>query len=156
MRFIRKIDDVLEVIERSLVVLLFSALILSISFNIISRNLFHVSFQKILEVAPAMVLWLALIGSTLALKNKRHIKLEILLRFCPTSFRYVANIATSLFGMAVMGILVFAALEFVKSEISIFGPWGWISIIFPIFFTLCFFRYLTRVLYSFEGTSDQV
>jgi TRAP-type C4-dicarboxylate transport system permease small subunit len=93
MRFIRKFDEFLAVFEKSLVVAFLSALILIITFNVISRNLFQVSFQKILEISPSLVLWLALLGSSLALRNQRHIKLEIILRFCSDKFKTFAIIA---------------------------------------------------------------
>lgn len=127
-------------------VLLFSLLVVLIAFNIVSRNLFHLSFQKILEIAPAFVLWLALLGSSLALKSQRHIRLELILRFCSYPVRYVAGILTGLFGMAVMGILFYASLGFVDNEIDIFGRWGWLAVIFPLFFALSCFRYLTLVI----------
>ena len=146
MRWLKKIDDFLALIERFLVVVFFSALILLVLFNIISRNLFNISFQKILEIAPALVLWLVLVGSSLALKQKRHIKLEVLLRFCSEKIRFSANIAASLFGMIVLLILFIASLEFVKNEIAIFGWWGWLSVIFPLFFLVSFFRYVVRIL----------
>ena len=117
----------------------------ALPFNIFSRNLLHISFQSLLELSPALVLWLALIGSTLAMKNDRHIKLEILLRFCPASIRRVAHVATSLFGLGVMGILFLASLKFVTNEISIFGGAGYVSVIFPVFFILVFFRYGVRL-----------
>jgi len=128
------------------VVLLFSLLVVLIVFNIVSRNLFHLSFQKILEIAPAFVLWLALLGSSLALKSRRHIRLELLLRFCPSPVRHAAGILTGLFGMTVMGILFYASLAFLDNEIDMFGRWGWLSVIFPLFFALSCFRYLTLVI----------
>jgi len=145
MRTIRKINELLTVIEKILIILLFSALVLLITFNIISRNLFHVSFQKILEIAPTLVLWLALVGSTLALKNQRHIKLELLLRYFPERLRFTAGIVTCTFGITIMGILFFASLEFVKNEIEIFGRWGWCSVIFPFFFASSLFRYFALI-----------
>lgn len=143
-RAIAKIDDFLAVFEKILVVVFFSALVLLIFFNIVSRNLLHFSFQKILEIAPALVLWLALLGSTLALKEKRHIKLELILRFCPEKIRFIANIAVSAFGMIVMMILLWASLEFVSNEVALFGQWGFISVIFPLFFSVSLFRYFLR------------
>jgi len=146
MRFIRKFDEFLAVFEKSLVVSFFSALILLITFNVISRNLFQVSFQKILEISPSLVLWLALLGSSLALRNQRHIKLEILLRFCSDRFKTLASIIGSAFGMTVMGILFWVSIEFVGNEIVIFGKWGLISIIFPMFFAISFFRYFVQLM----------
>ena len=97
-------------LKESLAVLLFSGLILLTLFNIIARNIFGVSFSAILEISPAFVLWLALVGSSLCVKDKRHIKLEIFLRLASPKWRRIANILSSVFGMAVMGIPVFGLL----------------------------------------------
>jgi len=146
MRLIRKIDEFLAVFEKSLVVTFFSALVILITFNVISRNLFQVSFQKILEISPSLVLWLALLGSSLALKNQRHIKLEILLRHSSDRYKIIAIIAQSAFGMTIMGVLFLVSIEFVGNEIDIFKKWGLISVIFPIFFATSFFRYFIQLM----------
>ncbi|MDY6792996.1 MAG: TRAP transporter small permease subunit [Thermodesulfobacteriota bacterium] len=146
MRWIRKFDEFLAVCEKSLVVSFFSALILLITLNVISRNLLQVSFQKILEISPSLVLWMALLGSSLALRNQRHIKLEILFRFCSEQIKTFAIIAQSIFGMTVMWILFLVSIEFVGNEVTIFGKWGWISIIIPLFFAISFFRYFIQLI----------
>jgi len=148
MRFIKQIDDFLEKIEKVLAVFLFSGLALLITFNILSRNIFDYSFEKIFETAPVLVLWLALIGSSLALKKRRHIKIELLLRYCPAICRYYSNYAVSFFGMAVTGILFYSSLQFVSNEVLIFGDRGFFSVIFPLFFALSFFRYFTWIVYD--------
>ena len=153
MILLRRIDDIIARVEKALVVVLFSGLIFSIAFNILTRNVFQVSYQKMLELSPALVLWLALLGATLALKSGQHIKLEILLRFCPPGFQRAARIAANIFGAAVMGILLWASVEFVRNEISIFGSRGWLAVIFPFFFSLGLFRYITRTLYVFGDRS---
>jgi len=148
MHFIKQIDDFLEKIEKVLAVFLFSGLALLITFNILSRNIFDYSFEKIFETAPVLVLWLALVGSSLALKKRRHIKIELLLRYCPAIYRYYSNYAVSFFGMAVTGILFYSSLQFVSNEVQIFGNKGFFSVIFPLFFALSFFRYFTWIVYD--------
>lgn len=148
MRFIKQIDDFLEKIEKVLAVFLFSGLALLITFNILSRNIIDYSFEKIFETAPVLVLWLALVGSSLALKKRRHIKLELLLRYCPAICRYYSNYAVSFFGMAVTGILFYSSLQFVSNEVQIFGNKGFFSVIFPMYFALSFFRYFTWIVYD--------
>ncbi|RPH51079.1 MAG: TRAP transporter small permease [Desulfobacteraceae bacterium] len=148
MRFIKQIDDFLEKIEKILAVFLFSGLALLVTFNILSRHLFDYSFEKIFETAPVFVLWLALVGSSLALKKRRHIKVEFLLRYCPATFSCYSNYAVSLFGMAVTGVLFYSSLQFVSNEVQIFGNKGLFSVIFPIFFALSLFRYFTWIVYD--------
>ncbi|MEN8759497.1 MAG: TRAP transporter small permease subunit, partial [Desulfobacterales bacterium] len=153
MRLLSKIDDTLEIIEQAVVIFLFSALVLMITTNIVARNLFGVSYQKILEISPGIVLWLALIGATLALKKQRHIKLEILLRYAGHRTRRLARLLGSLFGMVVMGFLFAASLTFVKNEMAIFGLQGGSAIVFPLFFALSFFRCLLSGLAAVRPTT---
>lgn len=143
MNLIRRLDDFLALIERCVIILCFSLLVLSILVTILSRNLFHIPSHNLFEAGPHLVLWLALLGASLALKQQRHVRLELVLRYCRERTRQWAAGAVSLFGAVVMGILLITSLEFVKNEIAMFGSWGWFSVIFPIFFSLTMFRYLT-------------
>lgn len=154
MKAIRKLDHWLAMLEKTLAVMLFITLAGSIVFNIISRNLFHVSMDKILEFSPSLVLWLALIGSSLALKENRHIKLELFLKIVSPRIRNAAHAVSSVFGMAVMGILCVAAVEFVNNEVSVFGGKGWLSIIFPAFFSLAFFRFFIQLADAAKGIKN--
>jgi TRAP-type C4-dicarboxylate transport system permease small subunit len=153
MRLFAKIDDTIEIIEQAVVIFLFSALVLMITANIIARNLFGVSYQKILEISPNIVLWLALIGATLALKKQRHIKLEILLRYAGHRIRRLSRLLGSLFGAVVMGLLFAASLTFVKNEMAIFGLQGGSAAVFPLFFALSFFRCLLSGLAAVRPTT---
>ncbi len=148
MHFLTKIDSALEYLEKALVVVLFAALVLLITFNILVRNLFGVSFQETLVLPPTLVLYISLFGATLALKKGRHIKLEILLRYTSLKTRRTARLISGLFGMAVMAILFVASLFFVKNEWTILGFRGATALVFPLFFALASFRYLLR---SFTG-----
>jgi TRAP-type C4-dicarboxylate transport system permease small subunit len=143
---LQRIDDLLAGVERTLIVCLYAALITLIVFNIGSRNLLHLSFYRILEIAPVLVLWLSLLGATLGLKRNRHIRLELFLRFCPDRTKRIATRMACGFGVIVMGLLCCAALQFTVSEIKIFGPWGASAVIFPLFFALAAFRYLIQML----------
>ena len=145
-----KLDDRLELAEKALLVILFSTLILLICFNIITRNLFNFSFQAILEAAPGTVLWLALLGSSLALKKNRHIRLELVPRYLGPGARRLARILCGLIGLSIMGVLFVASIVFVKNEIQIFGPVGWVSVGFPLFFALAAFRYALQAVNAFR------
>ncbi|MFH1981853.1 MAG: TRAP transporter small permease subunit [Pseudomonadota bacterium] len=146
MVLLRKIDHALSVVERAVVIMLFTALVASIGINVLSRNIFHRSFQTLLEYAPSLVLWLALIGTTLGLRGNRHIRLELMLRFASPGVRRLAERASALFGMAVMGFLAVASFSFVKNEVAIFGAGGWTAVVFPIFFFLAWFRFLINLI----------
>ena len=155
MRYLLRIDNVIERIENWIVVLLFTGIILLVFFNILTRNVLNESFQIVFEAAPAMVLWLALIGSTLALKHQKHIRIELILRYLPPGVKRVTTVACGIFGMTVMGVLLLASVEFVHNEIDLFGSYGWVSVIFPVFFTLSFSRYGLAVLTSMNDRHER-
>ncbi|MBR9985159.1 MAG: TRAP transporter small permease subunit [Desulfosarcina sp.] len=146
---IKRVDDALALFEKSVIVFCFSMLVCFIVFNILSRNLFHLPSHKIFEAGPNLVLWLALLGASLALKRQRHIRLELVLRYCSGRIRWWAAVAVNLFGALVMGVLLVASFEFVNNEMVMFGGWGRLSMIFPFFFSAAAFRYLAALLNGF-------
>ena len=150
---IKCVDDALALFEKSVIVLCFSLLVFFILFNILSRNLFHLPSHNIFEAGPNLVLWLALLGASLALKRQRHIRLELVLRYCSDRVRLWAAVAVNLFGALVMGILLVTSFEFVKNEVAMFGDWGRLSMIFPFFFSVAAFRYLAAPLYRLGSSA---
>jgi len=142
LKFLFKIDDVLAHVERWAVCLLFFGLTAITFGTIVARNLFAASSQQLLELAPAGVLWIALVGASLALRQGRHIRLELLLRYAPERLRRWARAAASVFGAVVMGVLLAASFGFVENEVAIFGARGWIAGVFPFFFAVAAFRFL--------------
>lgn len=149
---IKRLDDALALIEKCVIIICFSLLVFLIIFNIFSRNLFHLPSHRVFEAGPNIVLWLALLGASLALKQQRHIRLELVLRYCSDRVRLWAAVAVHLFGAAVMGILLVISVDFVKNEIAMFGGWGGLSVIFPLFFSAAGFRYLAGMLYRIADT----
>lgn len=143
---LHKIDDGLEKIERVAAVVLFSLLIGMTCVNIFARNALHISSIRLLELSPAVVLWLALTGATLALKHQRHIKIELMLRFFPRTMKMLAVSLTSLFALAVCAALSYAGVAFVRNEITLFGARGWQAGCLVIFFVLAGFRFFLRLL----------
>ena len=151
-RAIKRLDDALALLEKSVIILCFSLLVFFIIFNILSRNLFHLPSHMIFEAGPHLVLWLALLGASLALKAQRHIRLELVLRYCSGRIRWWAAVAVNLFGALVMGILLVTSVEFVNHEIAMFGDRGRLSLIFPFFFSVAAFRYLAALLCRLAST----
>uniref|UniRef100_UPI003568278E TRAP transporter small permease subunit n=1 Tax=Desulfosarcina sp. TaxID=2027861 RepID=UPI003568278E len=127
-------------------------LVFFVIFNILSRNFLHIPSHKFFEAGPNLVLWLALLGASLALKGQRHNRLELFLRYCSGRIRWWAAVAVNLFGALVMGILLITSFEFVNNEIAMFGDWGWLAMIFPFFFSVAGFRYLAALLYRLAST----
>lgn len=146
MELLDKIDNALAGAERMLVVAVFALLVALVFLGIVARNLFQASFESLFETAPAAVLWLALLGASLALRENRHIRLSFLLNRLSPRWQRVAKIGSAFFGGLVMGVLLVASIRFVTDEVSLFGDKGFAAVIFPLFFATTTFRYLLSAL----------
>jgi len=153
-RLIKRLDDTLARIEKCVIVVCFTLLVCFVLIGILSRNLFHLPSSKLFESAPSLVLWMALLGASLALKQRRHIRLELVLRYGSETVRKWSGRVVNLFGAAVMAGLLITSIAFVRNEIAMFGGWGWLAIIFPIFFGATAFRYLAALLVSPDSHPD--
>lgn len=144
---LKRIDDFLEKIEKVIIISLFTALILLMTINIVQRNVLGQSSQEILEFLPTMVMWISLIGASLALKEGKHISMELLLRFVPQNTKDLMHRFAAAFGVVVMLIGLYLSKDFMAGELKIFGTKGYVSSVIPIFFATAAFRYFILILY---------
>ncbi len=144
---LKTLDRMLEKAESGMLVLLFSALIILMTLNIVQRNIFGQSSQLILEFLPTMVMWISLLGASLALRQGKHIRMELLVRFLPPRTQLTLQRFIGAFGACVMGIGFYLSLDFMAGEMKIFGLRGYLSSIIPFFFAISCFRYLLQIFY---------
>ena len=67
--------------EDALLVFLLSAMIVLAATQILLRNFLDSGFVWIDPLLRVLVLWLGLIGATVATRNNRHIRIDLLSRF---------------------------------------------------------------------------
>lgn len=144
---LKRIDDFLEKVERVLIIGLFAALIIVMTVNIIQRNVFGQSSREILTYLPTMVMWISLVGASLALKEGKHISMEFVLRFVPQNSKDLLHRLAAAFGCVVMLICLYLSQDFMAGELKIFGARGYLSSVIPIFFATAAFRYFILILY---------
>jgi TRAP-type C4-dicarboxylate transport system permease small subunit len=142
-----KLDGFIEKLENVVIVASFSLLILLTGGGFFARKFFSYTSMDLLSLQPALLLWLSLIGGSVAIKRGKHIRLELLLRFVPDHAKAWAHRIGGVFGMLVMLILLFLCRDFVASSIALSGWAGYLTIILPIFFVVAAFRFFLQILY---------
>ena len=146
---LRRLDQGLVALERSLAVLITAALVLTMAGTVVGRHLIPISAPYLLEAAPLLMLWLALVGASLALQSGRHIRLELVMRLMPPALRRMGRVVAGLCGSGLMGFLAYLALDFLRGEIELFGPRGWTAVIFPAFFSAAALRFTIQAAGGF-------
>ena len=112
MRWMERLDSLLECAERFFICVLFLALILILAGNILGRNLVGYFPQKLMEMVPAIVMWLTLVGASLALRKHRHIGFDVMLRVFPPHAKRLMKSVSCVAGGIVMALLVLASVFF--------------------------------------------
>ena len=144
---LRRCDGILETVEKVIVVAAFSVLILLTGVGFLARYFFGYTSMDLLSLQPALLMWLSLVGGSIAIRQGKHIRLELLLRFMPDHLKTAAHRAGGVFGCAVMMVLLYLSKDFVESSIALSGWSGYLTLILPVFFVVATFRFLMQIVY---------
>ena len=126
--------------------------------EVLLRGLFHIGLPWANILLRQAVLWVALVGASLAASQKRHIKLDVLLRLMPSKPARRVGGAIDLLAAAVCLVLTRAAWVFVASEREfgtlLYGeiPAWPFQIILPAGFGLLALKFLLRFEESLHPT----
>jgi TRAP-type C4-dicarboxylate transport system permease small subunit len=164
-KFLSRLSALLFGVERGVLVLLFSAMILVAFTQVVLRNLFSVGLVWADPLLRNGVLWLGFVGASLATRADKHIRIDLFGRYLkPAAARAVA-VVTDLFMLAVCLLLADASRTFVLNEIefqdtlvTIGGfavPSWWSQVILPIGFLLISLRIVLQMALRLGGHADR-
>jgi len=148
-----RIIKTLHLFEDSLLVVLLISMIVLASSQIIMRNMFDSGLVWVDPLLRVMVLWLGLLGATVASRNNKHIRIDLLTHFFSNRVRQVMQIVAGLFTAIVSGLIAWhgarwVLLDFQEGITGFSGLPSWaLEIIIPFAFSLISVRYLLYTLH---------
>ena len=153
-----RVDEIIDRVEQSVLVILLSLMILIAFFQIVLRNLFDTGLTWGDPLVRNLVLWVGFIGAALATREGKQINIDVVSRWMPLRGKGFIEAITDLFSSFICALLTFAALKFIKNEVQmgnvVFpGVPSWIAeMILPITFGLMTLRSGFRSLKNFSRT----
>jgi C4-dicarboxylate transporter DctQ subunit len=148
MRKMQQWNDALGRVEKFLVVVLLSVMILLAFLQIVLRNALSTGVSWGDPLVRYLVLWVGFIGASLATKEEKHITIELLSRWFSGNSAFYFKMLSQLVSAIICGLLTFAGSTFVRNEAQMGGvafikiP-NWIpEMIIPITFALMTLRFL--------------
>jgi TRAP-type C4-dicarboxylate transport system permease small subunit len=116
------------------------------------------SLSWVEEIAGFILVGVIIVGASVAIKDKRHIRVEILPQFSP-SFRRAADLIANIVGLAVMILLFALSIQFVCSLLlsgqkTASLEWLYMGlplIIMPIGYLLGVFRFIENIFHDLYG-----
>lgn len=150
MNLLRKIEGYIVRIESFLVILLLLMLCLLAFSQVILRNLFSFSLIWADIIVRMAVLWVAILGASIATSERGHIHIDLLSRVVPSPYNKYLDALLSLVAAGACFCFFLVALKFVSVEkevgavIHMLGgaPEWLFTLIFPAGFILMTFKFL--------------
>jgi C4-dicarboxylate transporter DctQ subunit len=161
MKLVARLSGLLLGLERGLLVLLFSLMILLAFTQVVLRNFFSVGLIWADPLLRNSVLWLGFIGASLATQQDKHIRIDLLGRFLGRRATAMVGAATDLFTLAICLFLADASRTFVLNEMEFRDtlvtignfeiPTWWSQVILPAGFLLIALRVSIRLVLRLGG-----
>ena len=142
--------DRLHRAEDGLLALLLIVMIVLAGTQILMRNLFDSGFVWIDPLLRVMVLWLGLIGATVASRHNKHIRIDLLSRyFKRNTHRLIQSLIAQVSAWTCL-VIAWFGMDWIRLDyddaVTTFGgiPAWTVEIIVPLAFALIGLRYLVR------------
>jgi C4-dicarboxylate transporter DctQ subunit len=115
-RYLYSLDRTLEKIEWCLIVCLLSMMIILSFGQMVSRNLFHYALIWGDTFLRQLVLWTGFLGASLAVRQNKHISIDIFSNFLSPKLKNKVFTYTCIATAIISGFLAWAAWSFVQFE----------------------------------------
>ena len=136
--------------EAALLVFLLSTMIVLAFLQIVSRNLFDSGFLWIDPTLRVLVLWLGLVGATVATRDNKHIRIDLFHSVFKKNTHRVIQSGVNLFSSVVCLLIGWFGLQWIRWDyedgtIAFAGIPAWmLEVIVPLAFTLIGLRYFVK------------
>lgn len=157
------VNNILERIEKRLVIISFSLMVIFSFLNVVLRALytkFNIQFANTLltsidwsePFARLMVLWITFLGASLLTKDNRHIRIDIMGHFLSPFLLSIRELILSLACAVICFFMLYASIGYISMEMqygtsTVMGvaAWKW-QIIILLGFGLMLFRFSLNTL----------
>ncbi|HYK72276.1 MAG TPA: TRAP transporter small permease [Pseudoneobacillus sp.] len=158
MSVLKKID---RYFEESLVVVLFTAMVLLTFAQVLSRFVFNLSLGWSEEVSRYVFVWLIYLSAAMAAKHRRHIRVEVIDTLLPRAISKWFGVFADLLWVGFTLYVHFYGYEMVlmvtahgQLSPAVQLPMGFVYSIIPIGFVLIAIRVLQGIVARFRGTDE--
>jgi TRAP-type C4-dicarboxylate transport system permease small subunit len=153
-RLLDRIDNAMAVAERTLLMVLLAGMIGLAFIQVVMRNLFSSGFGWADIAVRHLVLWVGLLGASIAAKENRHLSIDIVSRLISRRSQHALEAFLSLVTAAVCSMFLWASFLFSR----FLYEWGTGTMggvpallacsILPLAFGGMAFRYLVRAIHE--------
>jgi len=161
MKIVNWLDRKLGGIEKSLTIAMLFLMVALSFLQILLRNLFSSGIPTSDIMLRHLTLALAFLGASMATREGRHLKIDILPRVLPRTLKKISDVLVNLAALIVCIILARAGWNFAMLErlsdtpFILLIPLWFIKLIIPLGFLLVGFRFVLRTIQDLSGKEGE-
>jgi TRAP-type C4-dicarboxylate transport system permease small subunit len=173
MKRLRRINDLVARVEKLLLLFMLSSIVgvnlMQIGIRLLQSVIRTVGSDMVLsapswpaDVNRVLVLWITMVGGSLATRSNEHIRVDFFSRLLPERPRSLVNALISVAGIVVSLLLVLFSIEFLQMEyelaetlVAVPIPLWIIQIIIPVGFCIIAFRFFLHLTGGTEETAHE-
>jgi TRAP-type C4-dicarboxylate transport system permease small subunit len=147
MGYWNRLDRIIGHIEKVLLSMMLSTMIIVAFLQIVLRNFFDTGLPWGDSFVRYLVLWVGFIGAALATREGSHINIDVLSQWLPGVSRTVNRLLVNLFSCFICTTLAYASVVFIRNERLLGGtvffdlPVWVLQLVLPATFALMALRY---------------
>jgi len=145
---LKTLNRAIHFFEDSLLIFLLVSLIILASGQIALRNFFEIGFIWLDPLLRVLVLWTGMIGATIASRDNKHIRIDLVSRFFSIRTRIALQVLVGLFTTFICSVIAWHGAKWVlidyQDKLTGFAnlPAWLLELIIPLAFGLIALRYL--------------
>jgi TRAP-type C4-dicarboxylate transport system permease small subunit len=155
MQIWERLDEKISRLEKGLITLLLTMMILMGFFQIVLRNFFDTGITWGDSLVRYLVVWVGFIGAAIATREGKHINIDVVSRWLTGPKSNYIRLISHFFSAVICGLLTLAAIKFIHFEAQMgstafFKIPVWVpEIIIPVTFGLMTLRFAVQWLTEF-------
>jgi TRAP-type C4-dicarboxylate transport system permease small subunit len=159
MNFLYLLDEKISRLEKILIAALLTVMILLAFLQIVLRNFFATGIDWGDSLVRYLVVWVGFIGAAIAVREDKHITIDILSRWISGSRSRIIESISHLASTVICGLLTWAAIKFIMFEAqmgttAVMELPAWMpELIIPVTFGIMTLRYALGLLRKLAGIS---
>lgn len=149
---LQALDKAIASLEDIVIAILVFAMLILGSAQIVMWNLFHQGLPWVDPLLRHLVLWVAMVGASMATSARRHLNMDTVIRLLPPRGKAIAGILVELSSAIIIGILAWVSCIFIGEEMSS-GTHAFLNVerwqaelILPIAFGTMSYRFLLAAI----------
>ncbi|MFQ3229115.1 TRAP transporter small permease [Reinekea sp.] len=148
--------DITDYVEESISVVLMAVLLVVLSIQVFTRFVLNDPAIWTEEVSRLLFIYLALFGSSAAIKSRSHVRIDFFVNFLPTKIRMLIAMILDVIIVGILVVLVKlgydeASRQSMLSMVSLDLKMTWFYAVFPITMGLMVLRLIQRLFIDIKA-----